>query len=304
VWRLVEERAIEPIGWVDKVHYTDPEGSDLSFEVTPQVAKAWFQGSYLPGHLFMFPHGASTIRPNVAYPGTKQWTPPLMPTNSRGVMVATRNHAGVYPRMEVYIEDNRVKEVRGGGLQGDIARAFLKYSPLNENTIPYYDRKGFWFLYEGGLGTNPKAFLEREVQSTEREHSGVLHWALGAEVLMDAPGEEGKFAKFRKENQAASGHSFHMHNLVSTYKAHLRGTERWVTIIEKGRLTALDNPEVRALAASYGDPDRVLEETWIPDLPGITAPGDYQKDYAQDPWKYQLKMWEAIEKGTYPHLKK
>ena len=46
----------------------------------------------------------------------------------------------------------------------------------------------------------------------------------------------------------------------------------------------------------------VLKETWIPDLPGITSPGDYQQDYAQDPWKHQLKMFETIEDGTYPYL--
>jgi hypothetical protein len=304
VWRLVEEQTIEPLPSVDKVRYSDPEGSNLSFEVTPQVAQSWFQGSYLPGHLFLYPHGASTIRPNMAYPGTKKWTGPLMPTNARGVMVATRNHAGVYPRMEVVIEDNRVKEVRGGGLTGDILRTFLKYPPLNSLQYPYYDRPGWFFLYEGGLGTNPKEFLSREVQSTEREHSGVLHWAIGSEALMDAPGEDGRVRKFYEQQQTPRGHAFHMHNLLSTYEMHIRGTERWVTVINKGRLTALDNAEVRALAASYGQPDTVLKEDWIPDLPGITAPGDYQKDYAGDPWKYQLKMWQGIENGTYPFLSK
>lgn len=103
---------------------------------------------------------------------------------------------------------------------------------------------------------------------------------------MDAPGEDGRFQKFYKGQQAARGHSFHMHNLLSTYRAHIRGTNRWVTIIDKGGLTALDNAEVRALAASYGSADEVLEEAWVPDFSGITAPGYYMTDYAQDPWKY------------------
>ena len=302
LWRLIEERTIEPISWLEKVHVSDPEGTDFSFEVTEQVAQLWAHGSYTPGHLYMYPHGASTMMPSMPYPAVRKWTKPLMPKNASGVVAATRNHTGVYPRMEVYFQDNRVKEVRGGGLYGDVVRAFLNYPPLSEVTYPYYDRKGYWFLYEGGLGTNPRALLLRERQSTEREHSGVIHWALGAEIRTDAPGEEGTYDKFLEQNNVPTGHSFHMHNLLSTYEVSIRGTDQWLTIIDKGRLTALDHPEVRALASRYGDPDEVLKETWIPDLPGITSPGDYQQDYAQDPWKHQLKMFEAIEDGTYPYL--
>ena len=36
------------------------------------------------------------------------------------------------------------------------------------------------------------------------------------------------------------------------------------TIIEKGRLAALEDPEVRAVAAKYGDPDVLLSEDWTP----------------------------------------
>jgi len=33
-----------------------------------------------------------------------------------------------------------------------------------------------------------------------------------------------------------------------------------VAIVERGRLKALDDPEIRELAKKYGDPDRVLAE--------------------------------------------
>jgi hypothetical protein len=110
--------------------------------------------------------------------------------------------------------------------------------------------------------------------------------------------------KFRKANQSPGGHSFHVHNGLSTHQAHIRGTDRWVSIVEKGRITALDNPETRAVAAKYGDPDEILRDTFRYDLPGINAPGDYQKDYAQDPWAFMLKYWNAIEKGTYRYFVK
>jgi hypothetical protein len=143
-------------------------------------------------------------------------------------------------------------------------------------------------------------------QSTERDHSGVIHWAFGGMQNRDAPGEEGRFEQFRKQHKhpMPDNHSLHIHNVLPTQKLKIRGTQRWVTVAENGRLAALDHPEVRALAASYGDPDDVLREIWRPDIPGLTAPGDYHKDYAQDPWPYQLKMWTAIGNGTYPYFEK
>ena len=37
-------------------------------------------------------------------------------------------------------------------------------------------------------------------------------------------------------------------------------TANGVPIVERGRLTALDDPEIREMAKKYGDPDRVLAE--------------------------------------------
>ncbi|MFT5350048.1 MAG: hypothetical protein ACI9MF_000863, partial [Gammaproteobacteria bacterium] len=36
-------------------------------------------------------------------------------------------------------------------------------------------------------------------------------------------------------------------------------------IIDKGHLLALDDPEIRAIAAKYGDPDTLLKQTWHAD---------------------------------------
>jgi hypothetical protein len=56
-----------------------------------------------------------------------------------------------------------------------------------------------------------------------------------------------------------------------------------VLVVNKGHLTALDDPEVRRVAAKYGDPDELLREDWIPAIPGINVPGDYKKDFGADP---------------------
>lgn len=82
---------------------------------------------------------------------------------------------------------------------------------------------------------------------------------------------------------------------------HLRNADQWITITDKGRMTSLDNPEVRALASRYGDPDVLLQEAWRPRIPGINYAGNYS-DYAADPWSY---IWGDIEKvmnGTYAYF--
>ncbi|MBI4446361.1 MAG: hypothetical protein HY645_10675 [Acidobacteria bacterium] len=307
IWRLVEERTIEPLAWVEEVRFNDPEGSDLKFTVTEEVAKMWAEGSYLPAHLFMFPHGMSTIRPSPMYPRLTRWLPPVVP-DADGVIASTRNHTGVFPRMEVRFENSRVKEVRGGGEVGDVIRAFLDHPRLGTVVYPYHEKEaGYWYLYEGALGTNPKAFLRFDElmngwQASERDHAGVIHWALGVGIYSDQPGKDGTRDKFFKENNVPRGHGFHMHNLLGTYRVRIRATDRWLTLIEKGRLTALDNPEVRALASRYGNPDQILQDEFVPDYPGINSPGDYQKDYAQNPWKHLVKVMKEVEEGAYPYL--
>ncbi|MEE8461141.1 MAG: hypothetical protein V3S50_03355, partial [Acidobacteriota bacterium] len=69
---------------------------------------------------------------------------------------------------------------------------------------------------------------------------------------------------------------------------------RTLTMIDKGRLTALDDPEVRQLAAKYGDPDEMLREDWIPGIPGINMEGDYMRDYAPDPRAFYEKDYQRV----------
>src|SRR3990172_3598805 len=74
----------------------------------------------------------------------------------------------------------------------------------------------------------------------------------------------------------------HIHNMFGTLEGHTADGEA-VRVIDKGHLTALDDPEIRAVASKFGDPDELLREAWIPGVPGINVPGDYMTDYAQDP---------------------
>ena len=308
LWRLVEERVIEPLAWADRAHITDAEGTDVTFDVTEQEAKDWAESTYYPGHLFLFPHQGTTRLPAIFYPTLTRWIAAFIP-KANGVVAGTRSHTGVFPRIEVDLVDGRISEVRGGGRYGELWRALLDWPKLREVQYPYYEDigKGYFWAYETALGTNPKFYTRFDEAMkgkwmTEREAAGVIHWGFGVEVRSDRPGEEGRFLEFRKKTNAPRGHWFHIHNMFVTFKVRIRGTDRWLTLVDKGRITALDDPEVRLLASRYGDPDEVLRAEWIPSVPGINAPGDYQKDFANYPWTHITKVMQEVEDGTYPYL--
>ena len=77
-------------------------------------------------------------------------------------------------------------------------------------------------------------------------------------------------------------HFPHVHNVFATYEIRDSATGEWIKLIDKGRLTMLDEPDVVRVANVLGN-SSLLEYDWIPALPGINYPGDYQRDYAQDP---------------------
>ena len=309
LWRLAEERLIEPLGWVDYLHVTDPEGTDFTVSLTEETAKMWSEGVYQQGHLYMYPLQATGRNPYSIkeYPRQREdmWLAPKVP-DANGVIASTRNHTGYFPRIELTLEHGKVTEARGGGWYGDILRTFLDYPKLSEVQYPYHEEKGYWFLYEAGTGTNPKFYLRPDGlrsgrNTSERNVAGVIHWALGVDVFHDKPGMEGTWKKFTQEQNVPPQHGFHFHNNLVTYKYRIRGTEQMRPLIEKGRVSVLDNPEVRALASRYGDPDLIMRQEWVPDTPGITSPGSYE-EFSQNPWAHMSKMLQEVEDGTYAYF--
>jgi len=314
VWRLVETKTMEPLAFVDRAEVTDPEGTAFGYDVDEAMAKNWNAGVYNQGHLYMYPAQATGRFPYsiIEYPTMGgAYLPPVQPETT-GVIASTTSHAATHPRMEVFIEKGRVKQVKGGGLYGEGIRLLLNYPGSNESLWPFQKKPGYWWLYEAGLGTNPKYFKHPgEVGEgnnlSERNVAGVVHWALGSEVSMgpDKVGEwaaESEAFTSQRDIPLPKGHSLHQHNLMPTMQVRIRDLDQWVTLIEHGGLTALQDTYVRALASRYGNPNEILRRDYVTAMPGINAPGSYDQ-YARNPGAYWTKWAESVEAGTYQYFK-
>ena len=313
VWQLAEEQLLEPLVYIDRVEITDPEGTNLHADITEEMAQRWAAGAYQRGHLYMFPNQATGRfgYSFVNYPAFQaKWLAREPIALIEGVLAGTQGHGGFFPRWEVFFKNGFISDVKGGGAQGAALKEFLQYPGLKGDlTFPYHDHPGYWYLYEIAFGSHPKSFRHPGVMaetgntSPERVRSGVIHWGLGIRLWHDpdAPTESKKWREFTEEHNVAFDHGWHTQTYFTTYKVRLRNANKWVNLLDKGHMTSLDNPEVRALASRYGDPNYLLTEDWIPEVPGINAPGDYLKDYAQKPGDYAFKVLDSAAKGTYAH---
>jgi hypothetical protein len=312
VWQLAEEQLLEPLVYIDRVEVTDPEGTNLHADITEEMAQRWAAGAYQRGHLYMFPNQATGRfgYSFVNYPAFQQkWLAREPIARIEGVLAGTQGHGGFFPRWEIFFKNGFISGVKGGGAQGEALNEFLHYPGLNELTFPYHNQPGYWYLYEIAFGSHPKSFRHPGVMaatgntSPERVRSGVIHWGLGIRLWHDpdAPTESKKWREFTEEHNVAFDHGWHTQTYFTTYKVRLRNANKWVNLLDKGHMTSLDNPEVRALASRYGDPNYLLTEDWIPEVPGINAPGDYLKDYAPNPGKYAFEVVDKANKGTYEH---
>jgi hypothetical protein len=314
VWRLVETKTMEPLAFVDRAEVTDPEGTAFGYDVDEEMARNWNAGVYNQGHLYMYPAQATGRFPYsiIEYPTMGgSYLPPVQPETT-GVIASTTSHAATHPRMEIFIEKGRVKEIKGGGLYGEGIRLLLNYPGSNESLWPFQKKPGYWWLYEAGLGTNPKYFKHpAEVAEgnnlSERNVAGVVHWALGSEVSM-GPAKVGEWAAeseaftAQRDIPLPKGHALHQHNLMPTMQVRIRDLDQWVTLIEHGGLTALQDTYVRALASRYGNPNDILRRDYITAMPGINMPGSYDQ-YARNPGAYWVKWAESIETGKYEYFK-
>lgn len=178
--------------------------------------------------------------------------------NANGVIVSTSIHPGAVPKMTAYVENGRVVRLEGGGeVSGAWMRDFERGKNASaegrETTFGVAPGPGINWLEEVMYGVHPRSFrlghsyryqgseaFQAWVGGTRR--SGVLHFGFGG----------GKDEWYR-------------HRDMEVFFPTL--TVNGVNLIENGRLAILDFPEVIAEAEKYGDPEVLLREKWIPELP-------------------------------------
>ena len=146
---------------------------------------------------------------------------------------------------------------------------------------------------------HPSPLLEHGNTSPERARSGVIHWGLGIRLWHDpdAPTESKKWADFSKANNTPFDHGWHTHTYFTTYKVRLRNANKWVNLLDKGRMTSLDDPEVRALASRYGDPDYILAEDWIPEVPGHQRARRLHAGLRAEPRQVRARLVKKADEG-------
>lgn len=285
LWNLIDEKILEPTQFASEVSFRDPEGTNLSFTLAPDQAKAWSKNSGSSNHIFIYP---SPLKSKLAEGGT---------------IVAAGNHTGVYPTMKASLDTyGQVRSLEGGGQTADMFRILLEHPKFKEAKFPKAPVPGYWFLRQDGFATNPKFVRSMPALTegtgylpnlVERNRAGIQHLAFAYDT------DDAEDREYAKARGIPLEHTAHMHVYFPTVRWKLRDTGEWITIVDKGNVKAFENPEARALAARYGDPDLVFRYEWIPSVPGINAPGEYKRDYAQDPWKWMQQEWKQIKEGSF-----
>ena len=274
----IDNAVMAPLLEGGEVRITDPEGTDLTYTIFPELWSIVEEREKRPklyvGHLWGIPH--MVIVPK---------------SDARGIVAGTANHAGMYPRIQGQMEGHQVVKVEGGGRYGELWREVLERAKNIQ--WPEFPRPGFSWLMEVGIATDPGSVPGWCWNNGEHRSSGTVHLGFGVDSETPA------FKEFIERTGLPDNHT-HIHLRMPTYE--IKNSRGKVTrVIEKGRLTAFDYPEVRKVAAKYGDPDKLLRELWVPALPGINYPGDYQQDYGNDPVAW-LKKWRSILEQRVDHV--
>jgi hypothetical protein len=268
--KRINEKTWAPIaelGHGGRVHLTDPEGTDLTWSLPEE--------GWAPGAAF-------GRRIHWGHLHTHTTTPVPEHADATGVVAGTTSHfSRPFPQLRLEIERGKVVSIEGGGGYGEAWRE------LDEETgdvhYPVFPRPGLFWMVEAAIGTNPKIARAPDIRllssggtEWERRRAGIIH--LGFGTFWRDDGE-----RWAMDQGIAYGH-LHVHLLFATLDVTTASGETH-RIIDAGRLTAMDDPEIVALAEQLGSPAELLTESWTPSVPGITAPGSLD-EYLADPARF------------------
>lgn len=244
--RAINRKVIEsvPRGRV-QVHLTSPEGTDL-----------WLDNDYTEELERLEREGAPTYSMQVS----------ALPTrfkNGRGKIVTSCLHVGILEEpVTLWVENSQVRRVEGGkGLDSYLKRMFERFDSVDFGA---HGGPGIRWLEEITFTTHPKEFGLIKSNDTfsglfnnwsgAHYRSGAIHISVGGSFQGPPP---------------PAGIDRGYHFVFELYFPTLVVGGR--KLIENGRLLALDDPEVRAVASRFGSPEELLAEDWIPAIPGANV---------------------------------
>jgi hypothetical protein len=286
---LVDQKIWDALKNAKTVHITDPEGTDLRWSVKPEhfakLKEEYDDPIYPPGTYDVVKRGHLSLTPLFLA---------MQDGDAEGTIGGTINHAGVFPNVKLHLSKNHVQRAEGGGRYGETINAALK--KWAHVQYPGFPGPGIGWFIEAALGTNPRRSrvttqIEGEGMSWERGRSGVIHFGIGVATPVTAS-HTPEVRKKVSEEGIPGGH-FHIHTYFNTIEIESNDGKK-IKVADKGRITFLDDPDVRKLAAKYGNPDELLTEAWIPAVPGINAPGSYE-EYAKDPARFIINDVQQLK---------
>lgn len=251
------------------IHITDPLGTDLTF--TLDIDRKWISEHF--GYDLNRVEVSLTRRTEYMFHHNKI-TPGLSKKpDARGLIVATSLASGPIPPMKVYVEGGRIARIEGDRPAAEEWRQAIE----QQKAIDYgfLHGKGAGWVEGVYIGTNPKVirpdffnpkYFEEQGSYNywwcDIKRSGFMHIGFGK----GWSGIDG----VKEEVPAWHGDVFIPYPTV-----YVDGKK----IVDNGHLMLLDDPDIRRIAAKYGDPDELLREEWVPDYdadPSIK--GHYTKE--------------------------
>lgn len=218
---------------------TDPMGTDLVFTIDQTNLERFKETRG------MSTYGRNSLDQPIATVTSLQLEPQLSAKpDARGVLVTQQ--VGLMPLIKIYFEGGQITRVEGGGAPGENIRAALERFKTTQ--FPgYYPGPGIGWMEEIAIGTLPKVGPEGPL----RHRSGMIQVAFGT----DRPNTVSDIPPTLPPNHRDMDLFYYPTLEVDGKK-----------LVDRGRLTTLDDPEVRKVAAKYGDPDELLREDWIPEF--------------------------------------
>ena len=138
---------MEPLVHVDKLEITDPEGTNLTADITEEMAQHWARGVYQRGHLYMFPNQATgrfgySVVDYPAFQG--EWLPREPMALANGAIAGTHEPHRLLSALGSDASRTATsRDVKGGGAFGDALREFLQYPNSNDKvSVPRAEPSG------------------------------------------------------------------------------------------------------------------------------------------------------------------